>query len=246
MKCSRNGSACRSRSSAASPPRSRRKHTMQVGRQAVAAGVGERRPEAAEHGLQRHPVAQMRLRIAEDLRPPHPGRGGTGQVRRREVVEVLLGPEHRQVGVVDVEERLQVAEVRVPRAQFGRVVGRQRHVVAAGQRHEQVGLERALDVQVEFGERRHAASQLRGQPPGPGARSPGRHGTWDDWIPRATTPWGGAVPDLDSVAVRACDPPTHLSAQVTLFGLHRPDQRMVLVHAFNPDPLARARRRRPF
>ena len=165
MKCSRKGSAWRSSSSAASPPRSRRKQHDQVGGQPVRAGLGERRAQAAEHHLERHAVVQVGLRVAEDLRPPHPGRRRAGQVRRREVVEVLLGPQHREVGVVDVEERLQVAEVRVPGGELGRVVGGQRHAVAAGQGDQQVGLERAFDVQVEFGERQHPVSQPSGQPP---------------------------------------------------------------------------------
>ena len=36
--------------------------------------------------------------------------GRLGQIGQREVVEVLLGAQHRAVGVVDVEERLQVLE----------------------------------------------------------------------------------------------------------------------------------------
>jgi hypothetical protein len=69
---------------------------------------------------------------------------------------VEICPEHRQVGVVDVEERLPIGEASAPGGEFRGVVGRQWHVVAPGQAHERVGLEGALDVQVEFGQRQRA------------------------------------------------------------------------------------------
>jgi len=73
--------------------------------------VGERRGEPAEHLLQPHAVGQVRLRVEEDLRPPHPGRGGAGEVGAGQVVEVRLDLQYPQVGVVQVEEGLKVTEV---------------------------------------------------------------------------------------------------------------------------------------
>ena len=68
----------------------------------------------------------------------------------REVVEVLLGPEHRAVGVVDVEERLQVLED-VGAAEGVHVGVRQLDPVARRQLEHQFGLERPLDVHVQLG-----------------------------------------------------------------------------------------------
>src|SRR4029453_16552608 len=73
----------------------------------------QRGPQPAEDHLERHAVAQVRLRVAEDLRAADPGGSGARQVGRGQVAEVLLGPQYRQVGVVDVEEGLQVGEVGV-------------------------------------------------------------------------------------------------------------------------------------
>ena len=55
-----------------------------------------------------------------------PRRGGPGQIGAGEVREVLLGPQHRHVGEVQVEERLQIGEL-VPRAQLVEVRVRQLH-----------------------------------------------------------------------------------------------------------------------
>jgi hypothetical protein len=131
----------------------------QVAGQAVAPGLRERRAQPAEHDLQRHPVLQVGLRVAEDLRPPHTRGPGPAQVGRGQVGEVLLRPQHREVGVVDVQEGLQVGEVGVARRQLRRIGRRQPHAVALREGNEQVGLEGALDVQVELGQRQHPLSQ---------------------------------------------------------------------------------------
>ena len=111
----------------------------QVGGDAVLAGaVGQRGGEPAEDGLQRHPVAQVRLRVEEDLRPAHAGRRRPGQVGRREVVEVLVGPEHLQVRVVQVEEGLQVVEL-VAVAKLSGIRGRQGAAVAGREADEELG-----------------------------------------------------------------------------------------------------------
>ena len=118
--------------------------------------VGERGGQPREHRPDRHPVAGVRLRVEEDLRPPHPGRGGPGQVGAGQVVEVLLGAQHQHARVVQIEKRLQAAEA-VPGPQLADVRSRQRHPVACGEPHEQLGLKRALDVKMKLGDRQHAA-----------------------------------------------------------------------------------------
>ena len=72
------------------------------------------------------------------------------QIGHGHVEEVLLLQQHAGAGVVDVEEALQVGE-RVGRAQRLDARVRQRDAIALGQREDQLGLERALDVDVQFG-----------------------------------------------------------------------------------------------
>ena len=135
----------------------------QVGGEVRVPCLREGRPEPLEDRRQRNAVGHVRLRVAEHLGPSDAGCPGAGQVGGGEVVEVLGGPEHRQVGVVDVEEVLQAAEVGVARRQLRRVVRRQRDVVAAGQLDQQVGLEGALDVDVQLGQgQRHPVIMAHG------------------------------------------------------------------------------------
>ncbi len=120
----------------------------------VALAVGQRGGQPAEHGGQRHPVPQVGLRVEEDLGPADPGRRGPGQVRAGQVVEVLLLLEDPQVRVVQVQEGLQAVEL-VPGPQFGHVRGGQRDVVARRQADQELGLERAFDVQVQLSNGQH-------------------------------------------------------------------------------------------
>jgi len=89
-----------------------------------------------------------------DLGPAHPGRRGPGQVRAGQVVEVLLLLEDTQAGVVQVQEGLQAVEP-VPGPEFPGITGGQRDVVADGQLDQQLGLERAFDVQMQLSDRKH-------------------------------------------------------------------------------------------
>jgi len=91
----------------------------------------------------------MGLRREEDLSVQDIVLAHAAQVGPRHVVEVALVQKHAQARVVDVEEALQVREV-VGRAQ--RVLGREPNVdvVAACEREEQLGLERALEMHVEL------------------------------------------------------------------------------------------------
>jgi hypothetical protein len=91
----------------------------------------------------------MRLGIEEDLRSAHAVRVGPLEVGGHEVVEVILGHEHRGALVIDVEEGLQVAEL------VGRPDCVDRRVpeldaVAQRQLEHHLGLERPLDVDVQL------------------------------------------------------------------------------------------------
>jgi hypothetical protein len=100
-------------------------------------------------------VAQVGLRVEEDLGPADPGRRGPVQVRVRQVVEVLLLLQDPQVRIVQVQEGLQAVEP-VPGPQLGDVRGRQRDAVARRQPDQQLRLERAFDVQMQLGDGEHA------------------------------------------------------------------------------------------
>ena len=109
------------------------------------------------------PARRVRLRVEEHLGVDDVLRAGLAEVRHREVVEVLLGAQHAHALVVDGEERGEVVEVvRRPHLLDRRV--RQLEAVAGGELELQLGLERALDVQVQLGlrhpldEARHRAS----------------------------------------------------------------------------------------
>ncbi len=104
-------------------------------------------PRAA--GLEGDAAPGMGLRVEEDLGVAHALAGRLRQIGQREVVEVPLGEEHGAVGVVDVEERLQVFEDIGPTEGVHVGVG-QRHAVAAGQLEGELRLERALNVHVQL------------------------------------------------------------------------------------------------
>ncbi len=116
--------------------------------------LGQRGGQPAEHLGQRHAVVEVRLRVEEDLGPAHARGRSPGQVGLGQIVEVLLVPQHRQIGEVQVEEGLQILEP-VPGPQLGHVGGRQRDAIAGGQLDQQLGFERAFDVQVKLGNGQH-------------------------------------------------------------------------------------------
>ena len=115
-------------------------------RRAVVEGPAD--PRAA--GLEGDAALGVRLRVEEDLGMADALGGGLGQVGHGEVVEVLLGAEHGAVGVVDVQERLEVVED-VGATERGHVGVGQVHLVARRQLERQLRLERPFDVHVQLG-----------------------------------------------------------------------------------------------
>lgn len=122
-------------------------------------GVGQHRCHAIHAGRQGHAAGQVRLRIEHDFGVPDPGERCPGQVRPGHVGEVLLGLQHSHIGVVKVQERLQIREF-VAGAQFVQVCIRQPDSVAFRERKDQVGLKRSLDMQVEFRDRQRTVHLL--------------------------------------------------------------------------------------
>ncbi|GAA4854623.1 hypothetical protein GCM10023201_55750 [Actinomycetospora corticicola] len=112
-------------------------------------GRGEGARDPLQHRLDRDATGEVGLRVDEQLDVAHPGRRGPRQVRLRHRREVRRLPEHRHVRVVEVEEVLEVVEG-VAGAQVLEVAVGQGHPVPLGQLHDQLGLERALDVDVQL------------------------------------------------------------------------------------------------
>ena len=66
--------------------------------------------DAGDHRFEGHASVGVRLRVEEDLGMTHPLGGGPRQVGPGQVVEILLFHEHPAARVIDVEERLKIAE----------------------------------------------------------------------------------------------------------------------------------------
>src|ERR1700730_13127937 len=106
--------------------------------------------DAGNDGLERDPPIGMGLGIEEDLRVFYALAGGPFQVCPGQVVEILLLEQYPAAGVIDVEERLQVAEYVGAPDLLNRGIG-QANAVSAGQREHQLGFEGALDVKMQLG-----------------------------------------------------------------------------------------------
>ena len=111
--------------------------------------VPDGRSQALHHSLQRHPVRDVGLRVEEDLSAPHVAPAGLVEIAGREVEEVLTGPQHRQVGVVQVEEGLQIGEG-VPGEQLHRIGHRDRHPVACRHGDDGGWFQRSFHVNMQF------------------------------------------------------------------------------------------------
>ena len=92
----------------------------------------------------------MELGIEEHLGVPAAIGVEPGEIGEREILEILLGLEDVGALVADVEKVLEVGEG-VGLADFLHRLERDGDLVAAAELEHLVGLERALDVEVEFG-----------------------------------------------------------------------------------------------
>ena len=100
--------------------------------------------------LESHPAGRVRLGIEKDLRPHHVVGMGLLEIGPGHLKEVLFCAEDRGGRIVDVEEALQVAESVCLSHRPGRLV-RQGDAVPPADGEGQFRLERALDVDMEFG-----------------------------------------------------------------------------------------------
>ena len=105
--------------------------------------------QTADHHAGIGAVPGVGLRVKEDFGVQHVVGMGPHQVGTGHVVEVLLGAQHLGACVVDVQEALQVVE-HVGAAQRINIRVRKIHPVARGQREDEFGLQRALDVHVQL------------------------------------------------------------------------------------------------
>ena len=110
--------------------------------------AGARQPQ--DHRLHGHATAGVRLWVEKQLRMHHLVGSGFFEISPGHVVKVLLLKQHTGAGVVDVQKALQVGEG------IGCTQGldagiRQAHAIALSQLKNHLRLERALDVNMQFG-----------------------------------------------------------------------------------------------
>ena len=70
----------------------------------------KRRTDSAHDGFEQHAARGMRLRVEEDLDVTNALLARTGEIGGGEIVEIAFVDEDRARPVIDVQERLQVAE----------------------------------------------------------------------------------------------------------------------------------------
>ena len=112
-------------------------------------GVDDGAVQAADHGGEGDAAGGVALRIEEHFDVAHIVGMRALQIGERQIVEILLGDQHRHALIIDVEKILQVAKPvglahRVDRFVF------QPHAVAARQRQHQLRLQAAFDVNVQL------------------------------------------------------------------------------------------------
>ena len=110
----------------------------------------DRPRQPRHHRLEGHAAGGVGLRVEEDLGPDHVVGLGPLQIRPGQLEKVLLVEEHGRGGVVDVQKTLQVAEGVGTPHRLGIGVG-EGDAVAFADREGHLGLQRALDVEMQFG-----------------------------------------------------------------------------------------------
>ena len=112
--------------------------------------LGQRLENAVGHRGEGNAARGMGLRIEEDFRVAHAVGLGALQISEREIVKILLRPQHVGAAVIDVEEILQVREA-VGRAHFLGALERNVGLVAPRDSEHQLRLEAAFQMQVKLG-----------------------------------------------------------------------------------------------
>ena len=180
MNLSRNGSACSSVANAASSDRWRRKHRISDASMPYAGfACAQARASPLTTVANSTPRAVCVCGSKNSSACTTLSAAARAKYAMRQLVEVVLADQHAGARVVDVEEALQVGE-RVRRAQRRDGGMRERDAVAPREPEDELGLERALDVDVQL-RLRHRLQQ-RGQALAARSRrdsSAGRSGVMD-------------------------------------------------------------------
>src|SRR6202022_4887132 len=113
------------------------------------AAILEGAMDARDPRLEPHPPIGMGLRVEENLGMPHALAGGAFEIGPGELVEILLLEQYPAAGVIDVEEGLQVTED-IGASEFLDRGIRQADPVAPGEPEHQLGLERALAMEMKL------------------------------------------------------------------------------------------------
>ncbi len=124
-------------------------------------GAVHPRDQALDHDGEGHAPVGMGLGVEEDLGVADVVGGGALEIGEGQILEVLTGQQHGGARVIDVEEVLQVREV-IGRAHGLDAVVGDGDAVALRQFEHQFGLERAFDVQVQFGLRQAGDEGVEG------------------------------------------------------------------------------------
>ncbi len=122
-----------------------------------ALGLELRAPNAADHNVERHPPPGVRLRIEEHLDVAHVLRMRLGEVGEGQVEEIRLMDENPHALVINFEKGGQVVEI-VGCSHLRRIFVRERHAIPFCELEFHFGLERALDMHMQFA-LRHAGDE---------------------------------------------------------------------------------------
>jgi len=104
---------------------------------------------AAEHRLEGNAAGTVGLGVEEDLHMHHLVGGAAFQIGPGEVEEILLGDQHAGPQVVEIEKGLQAVKL-IGGSQARHVGPGQGHPVALAKGKHQLGLQGALDMQVQL------------------------------------------------------------------------------------------------
>ncbi|PAV68560.1 hypothetical protein WR25_12060 [Diploscapter pachys] len=125
-------------------------HDQRAGHAMPRFRLRHRGEQPLDHLAKGNAARRVSLRIEHDLGMHHAVRGGPVEIGSGQIVKVGPRAQHVRPGIIDVEEILQVGKGIGRAHRLHRCIG-DRDTVALGQREHQLGLQTALDVQVQLG-----------------------------------------------------------------------------------------------
>ena len=105
--------------------------------------------QPVDHRPERDPALEMSLGIEEDLDMAQTLAPDLGEIGGGEIVEILLGPQHRHALIVEIEEILQPGEIVGLAERRDGQVG-QSETIAGGEPEHELRLEAALDMDMQL------------------------------------------------------------------------------------------------